>query len=273
MNRRATIRRTTIRRTTIGIGLALPLLIALAGLALANVQPARTADNLAYPDLAMARLADIDIVKADGQLQLRFSATIVNVGQGPFELNATRPDAASSFSVVQKVYGTGGSASIPIPGADLVWGGDGHVHWHVRNLETYELDRLDNGSKVGTGMKGGFCFYDSTVFNRSLPGAPPAAVYVPGTVCGQNDQSASAVRMGISVGYGDRYPSILPDQFIDVTNLTSGNYRLYATADLSGLFTEANESNNQTWVDLKLQISDKGKGSSKARVIGYGPTP
>jgi hypothetical protein len=261
------------RRTTITFGFALPLLIGVAALALAAAKPARPADNPAYPDLAMARLADIDIVNASGQLQLRFSATIVNVGQGPFELNATRPDATSGFSIVQKVYGTGGSTSIPIPGADLVWGGDGHAHWHVRNLERYELDRLDNGSKVGTGMKGGFCFFDSAVFNRSLTGAPPAAVYVPGTVCGQNDQSALTVRMGISVGYGDRYPYNLPDQFIDVTNLTSGNYRLYATADQNGLFTETNEGNNQTWVDLKLQISDKGKGSSKARVIGYGPTP
>jgi len=261
------------RRTTIGIGFALPLLVGLATLALAIVQPARTADDLANPDLAMARLTDIDIVNSNGQLQLRFSATIVNVGQGPFELNATRSATSTSWSVVQKVYGTGASASIPIPGADLAWGGDGHVHWHVRNLETYELDRLDNGSKVGTGMKGGFCFFDNVAFNLSLPGAPGAAVYVPGTVCGQGDQNATSVRMGISVGYGDRYGSNLPDQFIDITNLTSGNYRLYARADQNGLFTESNETNNQTWVDLKLQISDKGKGSSKARVIGYGPTP
>jgi len=261
------------RRTTIGVGFALPLLVGVAALALAVVQPARTADTLAYPDLAMARLADIDIVNVSGQLQLRFSATIVNVGPGPFELNATRPNVTSGFSVVQKVYGTGTSASIPLPGVDLVWGGDGHVHWHVRNLETYELDRLDNGAKVGTGLKGGFCFFDNVVFNTSLPGAPAAAVYVPGTVCGQGDQNASTVRMGLSVGYGDRYGSNLPDQFIDVTTLTSGNYRLYATADQNGLFTESNENNNQTWVDLKLQISDKGKGSSKARVIGYGPTP
>ena len=73
----------------------------------------------------MARLADIDIVNSNGQLQLRFSATIVNVGQGPFELNASRPDTASPFSVVQKLYGSGGSADVSVPGASLIWGGDG----------------------------------------------------------------------------------------------------------------------------------------------------
>lgn len=261
------------RRTLISIGFAIPLAIGVIALSLALAQPARTADTLSYPDLAMARLADVDIVNANGQLQLRFSATIVNVGQGPFELDATRPDAASPFGIVQRVYGPAGSVDIPVQGASLVWGGDGHNHWHVRELETYELERLDNGVKVGTGMKGGFCFFDTTVFDTSLPGAPASAVYVPGTVCGQNDQNASSVRMGISVGYGDRYGSTLRDQYIDVTDLTSGNYRLYATADLAGQFTEASEENNTTWVDLKLQISTKGKGGSKARVIAYGPTP
>jgi hypothetical protein len=260
------------RRTLISIGFALSLAIGVVSASLVLAQPAPTA-SLDYPDLAMARLADVNVVNANGQLQLRFSATIVNIGQGPFELSATRSDAASPFAVVQKVYGSGGPASFPIPGADLVWGGDGHGHWHVRDLETYELDRLDNGAKVGTGMKGGFCFFDTTAFNTSLPGAPASAVYVPGTVCGQNDQNASTVRMGISVGWGDRYGSSLRDQYIDVTNLTSGNYRLKATADLAGQFTEASEANNTTWVDLKLQINDKGKGGSKARVIGYGPTP
>jgi hypothetical protein len=122
-------------------------------------------------------------------------------------------------------------------------------------------------------MKGGFCFFDNVGFRPSLPGAPPAAVYVPGTVCGQNDQNATSVRMGISVGFGDRYGSTLRDQYIDVTKLTSGTYRLIATADQGGLFRESNESNNRTWVDLKLELSAKGKGSSKARVIAYGPTP
>jgi hypothetical protein len=256
----------------ISIGFALPLAVGLVATALAAAQPARTA-SLSYPDLAMARLADFDIVNANGQLRLRFSATIVNVGQGPFELNATRPDATSAFSVAQRVYGSGAFADIDAPGAQLVWGGDGHSHWHVRDLETYELDRLDNGAKVGTGMKGGFCFFDTTVFDLSLPGAPASAQYVPGTVCGQNNEAVSSVRMGISVGYGDRYGSSLRDQYIDVTSLTSGNYRLYATADLGHQFQETNESNNSTWVDLKLQISTKGKGGSKVRVIGFGPTP
>jgi len=48
-----------------------------------------------------------------------------------------------------------------------------------------------------------------------------------------------------------------------------------ATADSTGLVTESDETNNTTWVDLKLTLNHKGKGSggNKVSVIGYGPLP
>ena len=262
-------------RRLLGFGIALPLIVG-AGLGLFAAQPARTAGPLLYPDLRMGQLSDAAISNVNGQLQLRFSATIVNVGPGPMELSASRSDAVSAFAVSQKVYdGSGGSALLPVSGASLVWGSDGHNHWHVRDLENYELDRLDNGAKVGAGRKGGFCFFDTTAFRLTLPGAPATQQYTPGTVCGQNDQPTTSLKMGISVGWSDRYGSYLPDQYIDVTNLNSGNYRLVATADAGGQFTESDETNNTTWVDLKLTLNHKGKGSggNKVSVIGYGPLP
>ena len=137
------------------------------------------------------------------------------------------------------------------------------------------MERLDNGAKVGTGMKGGFCFFDTTAFNLSLPGAPTSAGLRARHRPRPEQPGRIESRHGDLRRLGDRYGSLLRDQYVDVTNLTSGNYRLSATADLAGQFTEASESNNTTWVDLKLQINDKGKGGggSKARVIGYGPTP
>ncbi len=125
-------------------------------------------------------------------------------------------------------------------------------------------------------MKSGFCFYDTTPFRLALPGAPQSAVYRPGgTTCGANNQAATSVTMGISVGWGDRYGATLRDQYIDVSNLTSGNYRLIATADEKRRFTEVNENNNATWVDLKLTLSrkGKGKGGNNVSIIGYGPLP
>lgn len=222
-----------------------------------------TAVEPALPDLGMARLSDLRVaITADGQKQLRFSATIVNVGAGTFELGASRPNQVSPFAVNQHVFASDGSTSIVPVDVDLVFGGDGHSHFHIRDLEVYELRRLDNGVKVGTGMKSGFCFFDTTAYRLSLPGAPQSSVY-DSSGCGHVD--SLDVTMGLSVGWGDRYPWSLPDQYIDVTALSNGKYRLLATADPLGLFTEGNYGNNLTWVDISL--SKRG-----VKVLRWGPS-
>ena len=222
-----------------------------------------------YPDLGMARLADIYLTLAPtGQKQLRFSATIVNVGGGPFGVAATRNDASSAFAISQRVHSSDGTSRLLAkPTAGLTYAGDGHNHWHVRDLERYELRRLDNGVKVGTSSKSGFCFFDTGPFRLSLPGAPSTGVF---SSAGCGVENSLDLNMGLSVGWGDTYRWTLPDQFIDVTNLSSGKYRLHATADPLGWFDEASEQNNATWVDLSLTVNRKGVASMK--IIGYGPT-
>ena len=70
--------------------------------------------------------------------------------------------------------------------------------------------------------------------------------------------------MGLSRGWGDIYRSSLPDQYIDVTGLTSGHYRLRATADADNWFAESNERNNFTWVNIRIS-------GSSVSVVRYGP--
>jgi hypothetical protein len=72
--------------------------------------------------------------------------------------------------------------------------------------------------------------------------------------------------MGLSVGWGDEYPATLPDQYIDITNVTPGHYRLSVTADAQNWFAETNEANNTTWVDVQL------RRQGQPRILGYGPT-
>lgn len=214
------------------------------------------------PDLGMAKLTDLYVAKSGNQVQLRFSATIVNVGAAPFELAASRSSTASSFSSHQlHADGTTSPTS-----AGFVYGGDGHDHWHVQDLEHYELQRLDNGVKVGTSAKSGFCFFDTTPYRLSLPGAPDSAAYS-SSGCGKQD--ALDITMGLSIGWGDTYHWRLPDQFIDITGLANGKYRLVATADPAGLFTESSRANNTTWVDISLNTRKNG---TSVRVLGYGPT-
>jgi hypothetical protein len=241
-------------------------------LAAAAVLPALPSSAAAatpsYPDLGMARLTDIYLATpASGQKQLRFSATIVNVGAGAFELAGSRADSSGDFSVSQRTYNSDGSSDVvPTPGAGLTFGGDGHNHWHVNSLERYELRRLDNGVKVGTAAKSGFCFFDTGAY-RWIAGAPASAVY---TSAGCGGASSLAVTMGLSVGWGDTYAWTLPDQYVDVTNLASGKYRLHAEADPLGWFRESSTQNNATWVDLALTTIRKG--TTKVRILGYGPS-
>ena len=144
---------------------------------------------------------------------------------------------------------------------DLVWGGDGHNHWHVNNLATSELFAL-NGNKVGTSNKRGFCFWDNIKYRLTLLGAPRNAFYQ-AAGCGTLD--SSAVAMGLSVGWGDEYAATLPDQLIDVTNVALGRYRLLVTADSQNWFAETNQLTHPTWIDLQLRKQGQPK------VLGYGP--
>jgi Lysyl oxidase len=226
--------------------------------------PARAAaDRL--PNLRMAPLTDLRVDKtADGRRLLRFSMTIVNVGTGGFEVHATRADStATSWMVGQRIYDDAGGSREATTSTQLVFGGDGHNHWHIRDLESAELIRLDNGVKVGTSAKRGFCFWDNVRFLTSLPGSPPNGFYGP-SGCGTSP--STQVDMGLSVGWGDEYPATLPDQNIDITGLTAGRYRLQVTADTGGQFLESNDADNSTWLDLQI------KGNGQPHVVGRGPS-
>ncbi len=215
------------------------------------------------PDLGMARLTDfqIDTSTISGRRLLRYSTLIVNTGSGSFEARAQRPDtSASDMSVTQRIFNdTGGYRDLPTP-ATAFYSGDGHNHWHVRDLETSELKRLDNGAKVGAGAKRGFCFYDNVAYRLTLPGAPQSVFY---KGCGTS--TSLQVTMGLSIGWGDRYAATLRYQYVDVTGLANGRYRLQVAADGANWFQEANDGNNTTWTDLRI------RGTS-VKVLAQGPS-
>jgi hypothetical protein len=214
------------------------------------------------PDLRMARLGNLQIQNtADGHKLLRFDSIIVNVGAGNFEARGSRLNTnTAEMTVNQRIYNDAGGYRTRATTAKMYFAGDGHTHWHLRNLQSYKLIRLDNGSKVGTGAKHGFCFFDNYLHGSSNP-----AYYTSPQACAYDQPSALQVTMGLSRGWGDLYNWNLPDQYIDVTGLTSGRYKLQATADVPNWFLEGSETNNVTWVDIKIS-------GSSVSVITYGPS-
>ena len=58
--------------------------------------------------------------------------------------------------------------------------------------------------------------------------------------------------MGISIGWGDLYTANLQGQYIDITGLQPGIYRLLAEVDPDKMFREEDRSNNFAWIDFEL---------------------
>ncbi len=239
---------------------SLVLGVALALAVLAPSAPAgAVSDQL--PDLGMAHPKDLKIEKtSNGRKLLRFSSIVVNVGAGPFEVHGERAAGASTMATKQRIFNSAGGYRDVSSAAIMYFSGDGHNHWHVQDLEDFELVRLDNGKLVGTGAKHGFCFFDNYRYGSSNP-----AYYTTSSgACGKSSSDTQVI-MGLSVGWGDIYNWNLPDQYIDITGLTSGRYRLIATADADNWFVESDDSNNFSWVDIQLK-------SNSVRIVAYGPS-
>jgi hypothetical protein len=241
-----------MRRRLLSIVMALALLAAAIPSSLSAAAPV-------YPDLGMATLRGFNIENVGGQTRLRFTAIIINVGEGPFQVHG-HDKTNGEFLVDQEIQNSDGSWTSLATDARMYFAGDGHNHWHLRDLESYEFQSTSSSANR-TGEKHGFCFFSNYEHDLSLPGAPSNPHYLPGQ-CGKID--ATQVTTGLDVGYGDRYTKNLPDQYINITGLPLGTYTLTATADAISEFTEACESNNSTTVLLKL------KANGGVKVLDHG---
>jgi hypothetical protein len=241
------------------------LAIALLVFGLAGAVPAGGAQT-ALPDLGMAKLSTVtlDTTTLPGHRLLRYTAVMVNIGQGRLEVRGSRPDTASQMTVVQRIYNTDNSFTDVPTAIKQQYAGDGHNHWHSLNMEGGTLVRLDNGKRVGALAKHGFCFFDNVKFRLTLPGAPANAQYTPTNSCAFGDPSALNVMMGLSVGWGDQYSASTNFQWIDITGLPNGKYRLTATADPRHLVSETSYTNNSAWARIRITTSG-------VTVLQYGP--
>src|SRR5919112_88082 len=124
------------------------------------------------PDLGMAPVQDLQIEnRVDGSRWLLFSSNIVNIGAGPFEVSGQRPPGGTSsdMTTTQRIYDSVGDYRDRETTGTLFYSGDGHNHWHVRNLEDYELFAAGGGgAALATSIKNGFCFYDNQEYSSPL---------------------------------------------------------------------------------------------------------
>ena len=132
--------------------------------------------------------------------------------------------------------------------------GDCHNHWHYQGYAKYDLFTMD-GSLIPIGFKNGFCVMDLE--------------------CGDGGTfTYGCSNMGIASGCGDIYSSGLSCQWIDVTDVEDGQYRLVVRVnwdydpDALGRY-ETNTENNWGVVCIEL---DRSGGDLQTIILTDCPT-
>jgi hypothetical protein len=229
------------------------LFVALLLTPLLTVTPvsARTGDR--FPDLEMAPLNQLALATVEGHKAIRFMTIVYNVGDGPMQMRAKRRvgnELKRVFQIITNQDGT--TRRIRKYGAQVFYSGDGHDHFHIARFNVVRLTPAPGNTYTMTERrlrKIGFCLVDSIRKSPAPPNQAPSPSFYS---CGYS--GSTFVRTGISVGWGDIYSPSTAFQDIDVSGLPDGNYRLCATVNPLGVWTEKgkNYANNSTWTDVHM---------------------
>ncbi len=225
-------------------------------------QPSFGADVVApkapiLPDLITSPLSDflIGTDELTGDEALRFTATIANVGEGSLRVEARRSNGSDPrWAVVQWFDEPDGTLSGAPIEANLVFGGHGHEHWHLRFGIAYRLSAAGAQDLVDQ-AKAGYCFFDQVRLDPAPDGSPTDSAFA---TRGCGDRGSTSIMMGLSPGWSDPYQWYLEDQSVDIGGMPDGRYRLLAVADPDGWIQESDETNNETWVDLEFGTNPDG---------------
>jgi hypothetical protein len=213
--------------------------------------------NALLPNLVMEPLHEWHVEYNDqGNRLLRVTTIFSNYGVGPFELVGSRAGADQALmDMTQIVYLPDGSTvEVPTP-VHAEYAGDGHNHWHTQRAVTMELSSVLDPGTIRYGSKIDFCFFDNRRTNPSISGSPSGAFYR-FAWCGEPGDLS--VRMGLSLGWGDRYEWDFVYQWIDITGMPGGTYTLRATVDKPNDFLETNDTDNCTI--SRIQVPAAGEG-------------
>ncbi len=239
-------------RRAAGTVVILAIVVAAALLLIDRDDPGPGRGDALLPDLWSSAPFELQLGTVDGRSVLRFTSEINNAGPGPFIVRGNSRDAAFAQHVVHDAGGTTTEAV----DVSIVWGGDTHVHWHIEDVARYWIEPVGSATDPGAfDNKVGFCFFDGVDRQTGLEAAPASPIHPPEGCGSRLDPS---VDMGLSVGWGDQYRFDLEGQYIDIEDLPSGQYVLYAEVDPDGRFTELDRTNNVASTSFTLIVDESG---------------
>lgn len=178
---------------------------------------------------------------------LRFTTYLTNVGAGRLDLGLS----GEGSGLIQRIHATDGDWQERPAG--VAERHAVHDHYHVEGLVAFTLHAVDgdgvaSSNATAAGGKTGFCLFDGARGDGTVPAG--ARTYRRWN-CKALDQPG--VGMGITPGWVDRYNWTLADQYLEVSGVPDGLYRLVVVADPGGLILESTRANNQASVLLRLQ--------------------
>jgi len=204
---------------------------------------------LKCPDLRMAPPSALRVQKVGKVVRLLATNRIVNVGAGPLELRAphTGNPKTSSYrfaSATQVVRSRSGPAVFfPLAGW-IYWKaipGQGHYwkYWRAARFELWTLG--PDGTRenmIRTGPKLSYCFRDLKRV-RTFERSPKHRIF---PACSQSF-GRKELRLGVSPGWADIYPSTYHENWISITGL-KGCFAFVHRADPLDDIVEAREDDN-----------------------------
>lgn len=134
-----------------------------------------------------------------------------------------------------------------------------HQHFHGPDTAKYFVEHHLKDSNNNTlqiirrGHKQGYCYIDSTNINSSYSGKFD---------CG-SPHFTMQLTQGITAGWSDIYDSNTDCQWIDITNLPSGNYSLQVSVNPKGIYYQDEDLTNNLSI-LNVEIPDVDKTKERA---------
>ena len=113
-----------------------------------------------------------------------------------------------------------------------------HRHYHFAGFAEYELRELGTGRIVVKGRKQAFCLEDIA-----------RAVSSPAIACNQRYTCSD---QGIQRGWADVYSARLDCQWLDVTDVPAGRYRLVVRINPERILQEVTYDNNEASTELDI---------------------
>lgn len=201
--------------------------------------------------------------------RLGFASATENRGAGPLTVYGSRAsESVPTMQVAQLVAREDGSERrVRDVGLMRYVVHRDHQHWHLIKFASYELRPAGKKRRGRGDRKTGFCLGDRYRISSagSLAGFDPFPEHT--GRCGLRRPDLLEMLEGISVGYGDNYFAHVEGQYVDVTGLPAGRYRLIHTANPTRALLETSYRDNASSALLRLSWPRGRQRAPRVRVL------